>query len=147
MFCFWKKNLLNHLFLFSFGKDTDSEVDLFFSPNVQSQEDLSCRSNIQARLSPSLPPSTTINTSKNYSDVLLTPFLQRNNSPDVIEINSGHSSNLSLHPIVHVKEENEILNDNDPKQTMINMAEATEQMLNQEFPQPVILLKRICIEN
>jgi CTP-dependent riboflavin kinase len=107
---------------------------------------------IQSPLSPSLPPSSTINTNKNYNELLLKPFLQRNNnetnSSDVIEIDSDleYSPRISLNRIIHVKDEDEILNDNDQKKVTINMAEATKQMLNHEYPQPVILLKRICLE-
>jgi len=136
-----------------------SQGDLFFSPVVQSQE---YRSNhVQARLSPSLPPSSTINTNKQYNELLLAPLLQKNsneiesilendeiNSPDVIEIDSdlSWSPHVSLNQIVHVKDEDEVLNDIDQKKVMINMAQATEQMLNHEYPQPIILLKRICLE-
>ncbi len=54
----------------------------------------------------------------------------------------------SLDGIVHVKDENEEpLNDNAQTKTMINMAEATTQMFNHQYPQPVILLKRISLDN
>ncbi len=88
------KNLFNYLYhIHFFLKDTSSQGDLFFSPDVQSQENQTHRSNqwvilflnnriwiifvisVQARLSPSLPPSSTITTNKQF---LLTPFLQRN---------------------------------------------------------------------
>jgi len=67
----------------------------------------------------------------------------------LIEIDSDSSISpcISPHRIVHVKDDDdEILNDNDPKKLKINMAEATEQMLNNQFPQPIILLKRVCFE-
>jgi len=56
------------------------------------------------------------------------------------------SPRIPRNRIVHVKDEDEILNDNDHKKIMINMAQATEQMINNEYPQPVILLKRISLE-
>jgi hypothetical protein len=56
------------------------------------------------------------------------------------------SPRISLNQIVHVKDEDEILNDTDQKKVMINMAQATEEMLNHEYPQPIILLKRVCLE-
>jgi hypothetical protein len=58
----------------------------------------------------------------------------------------AYSPRIPLNRIVHVKDEDEILNFNDQKKIMINMAQATEQMLNNEYPQPVILLKRISLE-
>jgi hypothetical protein len=62
----------------------------------------------------------------------------------VIEIESNPS--LSPDRIVHVKDDNEILNDSNQKQLAINMTQATEQMLNNQYPQPIILLKRVCFE-
>jgi hypothetical protein len=90
----------------------------------------------------------------------------KTSSPDVIEINSELCMSLICidifidnfillaspppppppTPIVHVKDENESLSDNDQKKTMINMSEATKQMFNHQYPKPVILLKRICLE-
>ncbi len=56
------------------------------------------------------------------------------------------SPRIPLNRIVHVKDEDEQLNENDQKKTTINMIEATEQMFNHQYPQPIILLKRICLD-
>jgi len=144
---------------------TSGQGELFFSPSSQSEETSPHRfdqlvetSSVEmARLSPALPPSSTINANKHYNEVLLTPFLQRNStetapiletSPDVIELNCDTPSipRIPLHRIVHVKDEDESLSDNDQKNTTITLAEATEQMLIHQYPQPVILLKRIRLE-
>lgn len=119
-------------------KDTESEDELYFSPPNQLDID-------QSRLSPSLPPSTSINMNKNYDDIILKTILQKP-SPEIIEINSN-SPDIPYQPIVHVKDENEISTDTNNNNSTINMAQATQQMLNQEYPQPIILLKRICIDN
>ncbi len=87
----------------------------------------------------------------------------KTSSPDAVEVNSELrmsfiSSFFSIYfllrlassssiEIIHVKDENESFSDNNvQKRTTINMAEATEQMFNNQYPQPIILLKRIRLE-
>ncbi len=71
---------------------------------------------------------------------------KQTNSSDVIEIDCDSPHSSPSKQIVHVKDDNEIFNDNDPNKLIINMAQATEQMLNNQYPQPIILLKRVCFE-
>lgn len=46
-----------------------------------------------------------------------------------------------------MKDENELLMVDDQNETRMNMAQATAQMYNHQYPQPIIRLKRICLEN
>ena len=64
----------------------------------------------------------------------------------MIEIDCDSPQSSPSKQIVHVKDDNEIFNINDPNKLILSMAQATEQMLNNEYPQPIILLKRVCFE-
>ena len=57
------------------------------------------------------------------------------------------STNISHDQIVHVKDENELPIDPEHKDSLMNMAEATEQMYHHQYPQPIILLERVSLEN
>ncbi|CAF4791871.1 unnamed protein product [Rotaria sp. Silwood1] len=161
------------------SSDSSSQDDLFFSPNIQSQESITHNQqhrsiHIQTQLSPSLPPSSTIHKPlQQYNEVLLTPFLQQQNtneiplilkdiqnrsiqqkiskinhkinSSDIIELDSNlsNSSNISLDQCTN---DNNILNDINQKKITIDMNQLTEQILTDEYFQPRILLTRVCLE-
>ncbi|CAF1444733.1 unnamed protein product [Rotaria sp. Silwood1] len=161
------------------SSDSSSQDDLFFSPNIQSQESITHNQQhrsiqIQTQLSPSLPPSSTIHKPlQQYNEVLLTPFLQQQNtneiplilkdiqnrsiqqklskinhkinSSDIIELDSNlsNSSNISLDQCTN---DNNILNDINQKKITIDMNQLTEQILTDEYFQPRILLTRVCLE-
>jgi len=129
----------------------NSEGELFFSPNVKSQ--VNTTEYPEAPLSPSLPPSATINNAnQQYNELLLTTCLRQNSFdveppieciPNIVAVESS-VPDISLSQIIHVKDENEFGDQIDT----INMAEATEQMLNHMINfQPVIRLKRVRLDD